>query len=436
MTSIWPDFGFRESLYATGPIPATAEGERLLVGRGTELRWLKVMLGSSELHPTIEGENGVGKTSLVAVAGYQLFKEFKKGRTGQALVPLHKSFQLTAGDAVGGVRRRVLLEAAQGMIDRFDDLRAGGLDVPDVRDMRRWLTRAVQWQGSGGLSAAGFGVSAGGGASLNTSAGFSESGFESVVEGWLRQCFPSAQAGGFICVLDNLELLETSQAARTLLEAMRDEVLGLPGLRWVLCGSRGIVQTAASSPRLEGRLASPLVVGALSHEAVTEVISTRRAAYRIRPDAVAPVGRSAFRHVYDILNSNLRNALKQADDFSVWLALNSQPPWRGDVNWQLFEVWLTEKADDYHNQTQLGHAAWRVFGKLAELGGTCSPSDNEVFGYNAPVALRPQIKALEDANLVVSSIDETDKRRKTISITPRGWLVEYARAGYGKSHSS
>ena len=430
MNSIWPDFGFRVSPYATTPIPATAEGEKLLVGRNTELRRLKVMLGSSVLHPTVEGENGAGKTSLVAVAGFQLFKDFRNGRTAQALVPLRKSFQLTPGDKVADVRRRVLLEAAQGMIDHFDDLKARGIDVPDVKDMRRWLTRAIQRQGSGGLSAAGFGVSAGGGATPNTSAGFSESGFETVIEGWLRQCFPSAEAGGLICVIDNLELLETSQAARTLLESMRDEVLGLPGLRWVLCGSRGIVQTAASSPRLEGRLASPMTVGPLSHNAVTEVIGTRRAAYQIRSDAVAPVGRAAFRHLYNILNRNLRNALKHAEDFSVWLALESQPPWRSDSNWQLLEVWLTETADRYRDQTRLGQAAWRVFETLAGLGGTCSPSDNEMFGYNTPMALRPQIKALEDANLVVSSIDDTDKRRKTISITPRGWLVQYARSGY------
>jgi DNA-binding MarR family transcriptional regulator len=211
---------------------------------------------------------------------------------------------------------------------------------------------------------------------------------------------------------------------------MRDEVLGLPGLRWVLCGSRGIVQTAASSPRLEGRLASPLIVGPLSHDAVTEVIGTRRAAYKIRPDAVSPVGRQAFRHLYDILNSNLRNALKHADDFSLWLALESQPPWSWDNNRQLLEIWVTEKADEYNKQTQMGQAAWRAFETLAGMGGTCSPSDNEAFGYSTPMALRPQIKALEDANLVVSSIDDTDKRRKTISITPRGWLVQYARSGY------
>ena len=39
--------------------------------------------------------------------------------------------------------------------------------------------------------------------------------------------------------------------------------------------------------------------------------------------------------------------------------------------------------------------------------------------------MRPHIHALEEANLVTSVIDETDNRRKTISLTPRGWLVQY-----------
>ncbi len=97
VTSIWPDFGFRVSPYATTPIPATAEGEQLLVGRDTELRRLKLMLGSSVLHPTVEGDNGAGKTSLVAVAGFQLFKEFKYGRTAQALIPPAQKLSAESG---------------------------------------------------------------------------------------------------------------------------------------------------------------------------------------------------------------------------------------------------------------------------------------------------------------------------------------------------
>lgn len=66
--TIWTDLGFRKSLYEVDPVPATAEGEELLVGRDAELAELQMYLSSSVTHSTIEGPNGVGKSSLVALA--------------------------------------------------------------------------------------------------------------------------------------------------------------------------------------------------------------------------------------------------------------------------------------------------------------------------------------------------------------------------------
>jgi hypothetical protein len=60
----------------------------------------------------------------------------------------------------------------------------------------------------------------------------------------------------------------------------------------------------------------------------------------------------------------------------------------------------------------------------------CSPSDYEAFGFNSSMAMRPHVKDLEEANLVVSSISDSDQRRKHIALTSRGWLVNYQRSGY------
>jgi len=217
VVNIWPEFGFSESLYATAPITATAEGENLLVGRQTELKRLKMVLASTTLHPTIEGENGIGKTSLVAVAVFQLLSAFQNGQTTQAFVPLNRVFQLTPGVSVDAFRRQVLLEVAQGLIDSYDVLKGGGIDVPDVTDMRRWLTRSVVKQGGGGASALGFGISGNKAVTPSSSPGFNESGFSTIGESWLRQAYPSPGAGGFVCVIDNIELLETYQAAKSTL---------------------------------------------------------------------------------------------------------------------------------------------------------------------------------------------------------------------------
>jgi hypothetical protein len=427
--SIWLDYGFSQSPYATRPVPATEEGARLLVGRDSELRRLTARLTSSALHPTLEGENGVGKTSLVSVAGYMLQTKFEARETGQALLPLQRTFQLSPGSTVPELTRDVLYAIAGSMIHYHDLLKRRGFNVPNVADVDRWLNAPVFGSREVGGQAAGFGMNVGRGREPNASAGFTEAGFAATVVRWLKECFPTPQAGGFICVVDNLELLETSAATRALLEGMRDTALDLPGLRWVLCGARGIVRGGAASPRLEGRLAEPLELPPVRDEDVATLIERRVDLYRIRTDAIAPVEAEGFRHIYDLLNQNLRNALKFCEDFAFWLHEEQEPVSSGS-NSQLLQVWLADQADRACRGTNLGQRAWLVFDQMSALGGTCSPSDFESFDFNSSMAMRPHVKALEDANLVQSSIDDTDKRRKTIAITPRGWLVQYQRSGY------
>jgi hypothetical protein len=433
MSDLWTQFGFRESLYGTTPIPGTKEGQSLLVGRETEKGQIKTLLAATSLLPTIEGDVGIGKTSLVAVAGFELAEAFKRGNTSTALIPVHQVLQLTPGQDVSEFRRRVLLLSANALIDNVDLLKERGHEVPDVKEMRKWLTQVVQKQGSGGATVFGTGANVSGGVSPNLSSGFSEVGVATTIERWLAECFPSTQHGGFVFLIDNLELLQTHKAARSMVEAMRDDVFALPGLRFILCGSRGIVRPLAASSRLQGRLAEPIVVGPLDSQYITEVVAKRRSQYRLGHDTtppVAPVGRDGFALLYSILNGNLRNSLSYAEQFALWLGANNDPPWDADANFDLLDVWLSELADAHLADTRLGEAAWKVFDRLISLGGACSPSDFEEFGYQSMPALRPQIKQLEEVNLVDSVIDDSDKRRKTISVTSRGWLVSYSRSNY------
>lgn len=429
--SVWQNFGFSESPYRTDPVPATAEGARLLVGRERELKRLKSHLTSSNRHPTIEGDNGVGKTSLVSVAAYELAQAFAADQTGPAFLPLGQPLQLTNADTADSFNRKVNFAVARAFIVHHDALTSGGLVVPDVDRVRRWLDMPLFTSGNAGVTVAGFGGSAGHGVAPNSAAGFSESGFASTVDRWLADCFPSAAEGGFICVIDNLELLETSQAARALLEGMRDSVLGKTGLRWVLCGARGIVRTGASSPRLEGHLMEPLELKPINDNLAAAVVERRIEEFRLVEGAVAPVGPAGFAHLYEVLNRNLRNTFKFCEDFALWAATDAELEATGeDEFFGLLQVWLTEQADRYASDTQLTGRPWEVFNELCDRGGSCSPSDFEEFGFNSPMALRPHVKALESANLVQSSVEDTDKRRKTISVTPRGWLVRYSKTGY------
>jgi hypothetical protein len=428
---VWTDLGFRGNLYEIDPVPPTEEGERLLVGRAGELEQLQMYLTSSATHPTIEGQNGVGKSSLVAVAGFQLKRAFQRERTTQLLIPLRERFQLDSAATADAFGRRVYFAVAQAFIDDHDLLKKTGQKVPDVDHIREWLNSPIFVGRQGGGQVLGSGLTYGQGSAANEGAGFSDAGFRATVERWLSDMFPSDEAGGFICVLDNLELLLTVQGARGLLESLRDSLLSRPGLRWVLCGARGIMRGAASSSRLPGVLSDPMELQPIPDEVVPDVIARRIEVFQQRLDAYAPVEPDGFQHLFEVGNRNLRNALKYCEDFTFWQQREKTFPTAPEDKRGLLEPWMAYQSDEYLKATAgVGNRAWEVFEHIVEMGGLASPSDYSELGFETPQAFRGQVKPLEDAQLVESSVDEGDKRRRSIEITGRGWIVRYRRSGY------
>jgi hypothetical protein len=220
-----------------------------------------------------------------------------------------------------------------------------------------------------------------------------------------------------------LELLQTHKAARELLEALRDSVFNRRGLRWVLCGARGIMRAAAASPRLHGVLAEPMVLRPLAEEFVPEVVARRIEIYRKRDvEAYAPVDPDGFRHLYEVGNRNLRNALKYAEDYAMWLQLQEQRrPTEPEDKLALLEAWMATMAEGYLQDIRgVGARAWEVFDGIVSRGGSISPADFGEFGFESPQAMRGQMQALEGSMLVETSIDETDRRRRLIEVTSKG----------------
>jgi hypothetical protein len=115
--SLWTDLGFRDNPYGVAPIPPTEEGDQLLVGREVEIRQLRRSVESLDTHPTIEGENGVGKTSLVAVAGYRALQEFHRAGSQPLFVPVREPFQLSVGDSIDTFERDVYFRLARTFLD-------------------------------------------------------------------------------------------------------------------------------------------------------------------------------------------------------------------------------------------------------------------------------------------------------------------------------
>src|SRR5947209_2785217 len=94
--SIYQSWGFIDTPFATTALEPNDLGSKLLVGRDAEVDQLTRRIVNAPKMPTLEGPNGIGKTSLVNVTSYRAFQRFMNGDNVPLLVPCRKSFQLAA----------------------------------------------------------------------------------------------------------------------------------------------------------------------------------------------------------------------------------------------------------------------------------------------------------------------------------------------------
>lgn len=430
MSGIYNKWGFRENPFSQTPLPATEEGAELLVGRDDELQRIQTLIAAPPKLVTVEGKNGIGKTSIINVAAFKCLQGFHlSGGRSPALLPCGDAFQLAPDVDVDTFVLRVMHRVVLALKGFEDVLRKGGMQSPVLGPLAKWLGDPIISGGSFGASAAGFGASAGRTRSANSGDGFRSTGFEVRAREMLAEIFPGS-SGGVVCVIDNLELMKTSKDARDLVESLRDRLLAVAGLRWVLSGATGIVRGIGSTPRMSGYLHDPVEVGDISPDLSGNILRRRRELYAVNDRAALPLRACDFQVLYKVLAGNVRDSLSEADNYCTNVAMDkSWVPGDSDEG-AMFRTWLKRQCTK-----QLGAAdrlvtdrPWELFDAIVKTGGQCAPGDFSGFGFESQQAMRSNVLKLEEANLIQSLRDEDDNRRKTILVTPNGWMVHYARS--------
>ncbi|WP_146244971.1 hypothetical protein [Curtobacterium sp. MCBD17_028] len=348
----------------------------------------------------------------------------KRMETAQTFIPASTPVQM--GTDSTQMHRGALFAVAQAVIEHKRFLEQCGHDVTGLHDLESWLNQPINRSyGAGILSVSGQYAE-----TATSSTGFDESGFERLLKAALNRLFPSSSDGAVVGIIDNVELVSKSNDARRVLERIRDTTLSLPGVKWVLCGALGIVRSSVSSPSLNGRISTPLEVAPVKSESIPELITARLNYYAEDVNAKSPVGVEEFQHLYQICNENLRDAMKYAQAFCVWLDIEDELGKHPGGYLPLLEVWLAHEAEQILSAISLQPRAWKLFADLAAAGGSCAPGDNEQFDFNTPQQMRTNFSALERVDLVRAVVDEDDQRRKTVNITDKGWIVQYARSNF------
>lgn len=451
-------YGLSENPFLVHALKPDARGHRLLVGRDDEVQLVARSLHKHGKITCLDGHVGVGKTSLVNVAAYLCYEAFIAGKSPQLLIPVGEPFQLKKEEDINSFCSDVFRRVAQTLLKYRVDLQ--NLDqLPCGADqLEAWINSPVVEHITGALGIGGSvgiqGVASAnanlGGATsrqLNTSAAFSDQGFEQLVRSWLEQIFTVQGNGGVVCVIDNLELLESGAQARRTLEVLRDRLFTVHGLRWVFCGANGVIHSLAASERLGSFLNTPVIdVAHVQTSALEPLFHARFREFSMINEADAwnrlPLRLSDLQALYRIVNFNLRDLLALADEYCEDIHGKGVVLIDDEHKTRRFAKWLDAATVARYQVllSRLPSDAWVILDLVMsdDFKGTFGIGDYESLNQNSRVGIsrstfEKRLRDLVKNSLVSKTVDDEVQRkadgfsREVFNVTAKGALVHYAR---------
>jgi hypothetical protein len=418
--SAYSEWGFSDNPFKTSALEANATGSHLLVGREEQVDLIVSRLDYPDKIVVIDGRQGIGKTSLVNIAS---FRKSIASSGGRRFLPAMSIIQLDAHESMSKFSSRVLRivgATVLGFVEQNPNLKDQfGSDFPRLKSILQGTGPSANYSLNLGP------LTVQSSQSTGTSAEFTDAEYEQVLRGVLQSGWRTEDSGGVVCLLDNLELADTSENARRLLDQLRDSLFAFPRLRWIVSGSLGVVNGLRMSNRFSGKLHETIEVGPISGTP-ERILNSRVDSFKAAASTYLPISEASFASLFHAVRGNTRVLLSNAGDYCIWCHESHRKPLNDAAKAALFDEWRSRRSEQTlaSIRQSIGDAAWRVFDKAVELGGSFSPSEFAVFGYQTMPSLRVQVKALENARLVtVSKADNTDARRRTVSLTEQAWFV-------------
>lgn len=437
----YASWGFTSNPFLVTALQADAQGKRLLAGRDSDVSDISRKLHKQGKITCLDGHVGVGKTSLVNVAAYTCFQDYISGHTGQLLVPCIETFDLRIGESTEEFAHRVFRKVGQTLIEKSNEVRGLSLDMRNKSSLDAWLNNPNATSVSLGLN---WLLECTGTRSLNSSIGFGLEGFENTVRNWLKEIFHHRGKGGVVCVIDNIELLETASNARKSMEALRDRLFNVEGLRWVFCGANGVIHSLAASPRLNAFLNTPVIDVSNIHPSALELLIDARIR-EFAPDpknAYLPLNIEDMEWLYLILNHNLRDLLALCDEYCENEFSSGKKYANKHQRKERFEKWLRKATATRYNHlsSRLPKGSWALLDAAMtdDFKGTFGVNDINALNAASKESVsnaefKKGLRELERHGLVSriisgeaeGNIDEF--KRDVCTVTSKGALVHYGR---------
>ncbi|HEX6602044.1 MAG TPA: hypothetical protein VF030_05330 [Solirubrobacterales bacterium] len=433
--SWWPEIGFRDNLYDTWPLTGDQDARELLVGR--EGMWEQVMvhLKARTAHLTIDAPNGGGKTSLIQCILGDLEDGVANHRAGQLLVPVKEPLSFGASESVAEFEEKALLRLASTLVQNRQVIRrASGFPGDHLDELGKFINAPSRKGGGLGANVAGFGVSGTVVPSFNQGFGFQRIGLMDLLQRSLTEAFPADASGCLVACIDNVETLGERARVWEFMDAIRDQLLRLHGVKWIVLGADGILDGIGYG-RLSGVLTPrPKTLERLSPEQAAEVVERRIQRFRLGTKATVPVSGTAFQAIYESCGMHLRSALEMSEDFSTEAELkgllSSDAP--GVIVGEGEDRWIRQDLDPVHIKSFLARQSLYAWDEVDVMGAPArdllidlqtlgSASENEL-----GAGKDQRIKALQqlcEEKFVISVGSNEDRGRIRMELTARGTLA-------------
>ncbi len=403
--------GFQANPFSPEPLEATEAGRRALVGRDQSLMDLKSSLHRGRKLITVEGHFGVGKTSLVNCAAWEIYQSSFNSDDFMHFFQCPALFEISPDTVADEFRRDVYLAIAATLVKHQERIDYRNTHKKEFEILRSWL------DGNRGKSTtinfSLFGLTIGRSDESQFQKGFEERGIYDHINELLDSFFPGDK-GGIVCVLENSELMETSLNVLDMIERLRDSVFVTNGIRWVLTGSEEIFSHVYGSQRLSRHMGDPIEIPALTIPEAIEAF-TRRIDLQQNPDRVneLPITSSEFGKLYSKLGRNLGVTFTWADNFCHWSFSQAHD---SQLFGGSFEEWYEQKYQE-------------VCEKLVGM------SDDEIrildlIGRNKGIVPDVRLSSDRDAvehlvrkRLVAKSRVASLRNELGLILTPRAWLL-------------
>lgn len=419
--NIYQKWGFSANPFDVKEILGSKLGSDLLVGRKLEKEKIVSRIYNPPKCITIEGNNGIGKTSLINVSLFEIKTTSQLKRDSAILLPCNKAFQISEKSDDEEFIDYVYYNIAQTILNNKKNLISKGLKIEKTTEIDDFLNTYA-------LVAlnVGFGFSAGESIELNYGDAFNRSGFRLIVDEWLVEISSYKNGGFIICVIDNLELLRTSDNAKKRFEYLRDILFTKTGLRWLLSGSKGIFIGIASSPRLNGILFDPIEIVGLDADVASELFDSRINAFKKTEKPYLPITKNGCEKLVEILKGNIRHILHNIDEYCMWCVDHNLNPHDDEYKDKNLQDWLTNYSGKLFDilEKQVEPKGRKLFELACKLGRNFNYADFEVLGLNNRNEMSKYIIQLETIEMVFSYKKEETKRIE-IEVAPKGLILSH-----------